>query len=151
MSRIKRKQQHTLPNRQLARIFQFSAQDLASNRAGFMSRAQEWELALWLRRLFGWVDDLLPLRWLTPTRRKRVEHLCGKIRLEYVQHQIQAPFHSDIHESHYLYIGANRFSVTAQQYHSVAENVVFHVYCSSQTRKILSLERAIHGCGEEVT
>lgn len=141
----KRKNQHTLPNRQLARIFNFSAQDLSANRAGFISRAQEWGIPLWIRRIFGNIGTGITLK---AARRPTVAHICGRAKLDYVQQQIHSHFHTDIRESHYLYIADIRFLLTAAQHRAIGEGMSYHVYFRPQSKHILSLERAIHGCNE---
>ena len=145
MMKDKRKNQHTLPNRQLARIFNFSAQDLAANRAGFMSRAQKWGIPLWIRRIFGNIGTGFVLR---KPRRSAVAHICGRAKLEYVQQQIHSHFHTDIQEYHYLHVADTRFLLNAQQHRAIGEGIVYHVYYAPQTRQILSLERAINRCNE---
>jgi hypothetical protein len=142
----KRKNQHTLPNRQLARIFNFSAQDLAANRAGFMSQAQKWGVALWLRRLFNVGTDIASRKSRHPT----IAHICGRAKLEYVQQHIHSHFHTDMQEFHYLHIADTRFLVNAQQHRAIGEGIRYRVYFVPETNQILSLERAINGCNESL-
>ena len=145
---VKRKNQHTLPNRQLARIFNFSAQDLAANRAGFMSWAQVWGIPLWVRRLSSRLGSIMT--WRT-TRRPKVLHVCGKASLNYVQQEIHAPFHSDIRELHFLFVDDTRFLLTPYQYRAIGEGIPYHIYYVPQSKRILSIERAIPGCDSSAT
>jgi len=150
MTESKTKRQHTLPDRRLARAFNFTASDLAANRAGFMSSAQEWGLGLRLRRWLGWLDDVLPLHWFTASRRQTLHHICGRAHISYKQREIYAPFHVDLIEVHTVeFEGSDmRFVLSPQQHQAIAERVSYHVYFDLETKQILSLERAIHGCDE---
>ncbi|MDQ7025758.1 MAG: hypothetical protein Q9P44_09380 [Anaerolineae bacterium] len=145
MMNDKRKNHYTLPNRQLARIFNFSAQDLAANRAGFMSRAQEWGIPLWIRRVFGNIGIGISAK---AARRPTVAHICGRVKLDYVQRQTHSHFHTDIREYHYLLIADMRFLLTATQHRAIGEGMTYRVYFMPQSKHILSLERSISGCNE---
>ena len=141
---VKRKRQHTLPNRQLARVFRFSASDLAANRAGFITRAQEWGFPLWVR----WLGDLPVLSRLAHSRRRQVMSLCGRAKLSYKQFQITSMFYADMIEAHSLSIEHQNFRLTARQYQAIGEGLLYRVYYVPETNAILSLERAINGCNE---
>ena len=145
MTNEKDKNQHTLPNRQMARIFNFSAQDLAVNRAGFMSRAQAWGIPLWVRRMVGNLGSGIPFRL---SQRARISRICGRARLDYVQRQTHSHFHTDIREYHYLYINDRRFLLTPAQHRIIGEGMPYHVYYEPESLLILSIERAINGCSE---
>jgi len=136
----KPKRQHSLPNRQLARAFNFSAEDLAANRAGFITWAQEWGIPLFLRAapFFGTIKS----------KRRKIETLCGKVRLEYKQFQIVSLFHADIIEVFLLSINGVDFCIRPHQYHIISEGLLYRVYYSPDTKQILSLERALQGCSE---
>ena len=136
----KPKRQHSLPNRQLAKAFKFNAEDLAANRAGFITKAQEWDVPLWLRNV--------PLfRHITSNRRK-LETLCGRAKLYYRQMQIGSLFHADIVEVYLLDINGFEFRINQQHHRIISEGLVYWVYYIPEMKQILSLERAIQGCYE---
>lgn len=137
----KPKRQHSLPNRQLARVFHFTAEDLAANRAGFITKAQEWGVPLWLR-------NAPFFRHITSNRRK-IETLCGKAKLQYKQLQISSLFHADIVEVYLLNINGFEFRLKPEQYRIISEGIHYWVYYTAANKQILSLERAIQGCYEE--
>lgn len=140
----KRKRQHTLPNRRLARVFRFSAADLAANRNGYITRAQLWQLPLWLRGSFQRAREWLgagPVK-----RRHPAAQICGRAKLRYKQLQIQSIFHADFVEVHELEINQMVFRLSPKQYQAIGEGVVYRLYYDAEHKHILSLERALHGC-----
>lgn len=141
----KRKRQHTLPDRRLARAFGFTANDLATNRAGFMTAAQSWGVPFWLRRMIA------PFSLAWPSfggRRPQVQRLCGRASLRYEQHHIQSIFHADMIERYYLDMSDvhRTFMLSAEQYRALSENVSYILYVMSEANTILSLERTLEGC-----
>ena len=143
MTAEKQKRQHSLPNRQLARAFAFSADDLVANRSGYLTQAQAWTIPLWMRGVFQRMIDLSPLK---TSQRKTVDMLCGRVELHYEQQQIQSVFHSDIVEVHKLILNTMQFRISPVQYRAIDEGLVYRLYYSAETQKIVSLERAINGC-----
>ncbi len=138
----KQKRQHTLPNRQLAQVFRFSADDLVANRAGYLTQAQAWAIPLRMRGMFHRLSQLIDLY----SKRKKVEMLCGRVNLQYEQQQIQSIFHSDFVEVFKLKLNTVEFRLTREQYHAIAEGVVYRLYYSVDNKQIVSIERAINGC-----
>lgn len=147
----KRKRQHTLPNRQVAQAFTFSADDLAANRIGFMTRAQEWGVPLALRGIFSTIEQSRLIRLLTFSRRKQVDHCCGRIRLQRELREIWNSRRVDVYEIHRLMIGDYpiHFPLNRQQYQALTAGIPYHVYYLAHTAsmyQVLSLERALDGC-----
>ena len=140
MTAMKAKHQHSLPNRQLARAFNFSAEDLAANRVGYITKAQEWGIPLWFR-------DFPIIRSISSSRNK-LETICGKAKLQYKQFQISSLFHADIVEVYLLNINNFEFRLKPQQYRIISEGLHYWIYYAPETKQILSLERAIQGCYE---
>lgn len=143
MMNDKRKNQHTLPSRQLAQVFRFSASDLAANRAGFMSRAQEWGVPLWMRDRFGWVRDYLHFQ---PKRRRIAKHICGKIHIQQQLHEVHGGRFQIDWRSLTLAGHTERFPLSPAQYRLLSEGVTYHIYYDVQEGILLSLERAVEGC-----
>ena len=142
----KGKRQHSLPNRQLALAFRFSATDLAANRNGYITRAQQWSIPLWLRSAFQHIS--VPTFSQNPKQRQRLETLCGRAKLSYEQQQIQSLFHADFVEVYKLSINALEFRITALQHQALGEGLIYRLYYNPDDKQILSLERAINGCSE---
>ncbi|MEL6405506.1 MAG: hypothetical protein AAFN11_05565 [Chloroflexota bacterium] len=140
----KSKRQHTLPNRQLARAFAFSAADLAANRHGYITRAQSWQIPLWIRGTFQSVQERLGFS--ESKRRQIAASICGRATLRYRQHQIESIFHADFVEIHELEINNMVFRLSAHQHTAIADGVVYRLYYDADTKHILSLERAFNGC-----
>lgn len=141
----KGKRQHSLPNRQLAAAFQFSASDLAANRHGFMTKAQEWQLPLWMRGIVQQMSEKLFNNRQTK-RRKTIESICGRTTLSYKQIEIQGIYSSDIVEVHTVTIDMLEFRVNPKQYQAIGEGLVYQLYYHPEYKRILSLERALQGC-----
>jgi len=146
--RRKRKRRPELPDRQIARAFGFSAEDLAANRSGFMSLAQQWDIPASWQRWLPWLA--LPLAAMT-SRREPVRELCGRAHLHYRQTQTFAFHRIDLREHFAVSFGSNQdetFRLTARQYRALSEGVPYRVYCAPDERIILSLERALNHCEE---
>lgn len=144
----KQKHQHTLPNRQLAKIYGFSAADLSANQAGFMSLAQEWRIPLWARTSINWATQSRLMKLFSDKIRRRAEHLCGKIILEYQLHEVhggrfQMNSYTLVVESY-----PQRFVITAEQYRVLSDAVHYHVYYDAEMGQILSLKRAMNNCND---
>lgn len=145
MTAEKQKRQHSLPNRQLAQAFSFSADDLVANRSGYLTQAQAWSIPLWMRGIFQQMSDFSPFK---QKQNKTVDMLCGRAVLTYEQQQIESIFHSDFVEVYKLSINTMQFRLTPSQYRAIGEGLVYRLYYSLETQRIVSLERAISGCSE---
>lgn len=143
MTAEKQKRQHSLPNRQLARAFTFSADDLVANRSGYLTQAQAWSIPLWMRGIFQQMSDFLPF---AQKQNKAVDIICGRAVLTYEQQQIESVFHTDFVEVYKLSINTMQFRLTPSQYRAIGEGLVYRLYYSAETGQIVSLERAINGC-----
>ncbi|HEX2907215.1 MAG TPA: hypothetical protein VHO69_10175 [Phototrophicaceae bacterium] len=72
------------PDYQVARAFHFTGEDLAVNRSGYMTRRQQGWLNVMAQSVLDWVRQQLLKHEIPTTRRgfRRVESVCGRIRLE---------------------------------------------------------------------
>lgn len=143
------KRQHHLPNRQLARAFNFTAIDLGMNRAGYMTWAQEHDIPIWQRERFAWLGKYI--RWFRPRKQKSISHICGKIKLSFEikeYHSARQTMTQDIYKLTLLETGLI-FGLTQPQYHIITERVAYHIYFVQDSYRILSLERAVQGCSEK--
>jgi len=146
MTAEKGKHQHSLPDRQVARAFRFSAADLAANRNGFITRSQSWDIPLRLRGLFHQIGEWSVLKNRVQSRRQSIEMICGRASLSYQQQQIQSLFHADFIEVYKLAINGFEFRLTPAQYQAIGEKIIYRLYYTPDDKRILSLERAINGC-----
>lgn len=76
----KRKRRHQLPDTQLAKVFNFTSEDLAANRLGFITGEQKLNMPVSMRVFSRGVFGLLPIR-----QRDNVKHLCGNLRLKRIK------------------------------------------------------------------
>lgn len=146
MTAEKGKRQHSLPDRRLALAFRFSANDLATNRNGYISRSQAWAIPLFLRGRFHQFGEWSGLENRSKSQRQALETSCGRAILTYEQQQIQSHFHSDFIEIHKLSINTLEFRLNPVQYQAIGEGLFYHLYYNPDTKQILSIERAINGC-----
>ena len=114
MDAEKGKRQHSLPDRQIARAFRFSASDLAANRNGFMTLSQAWRIPLQLRGFFHQIGEWSVLKNRMHSRRQSIETICGRVSLSYEQQQIQSFFHADFIEVYKLIINSEDFRLNAR-------------------------------------
>ncbi|QPC82614.1 hypothetical protein G4Y79_23480 [Phototrophicus methaneseepsis] len=139
MAKSKRKGQQHLPDRRLAGAFRFSAVDLAANRSGYMSLAQKWALPPLWQRAFAWLLNRLPSQSTPPIRK-----VTGRAHLKHHQYQIFAIHRTELRERFSVQFASQVFSLTAQQYRVLSQDVLYDVYCTADEQTILSLERAVH-------
>jgi hypothetical protein len=144
----KSKRQHNLPNRQLALVFNFSAIDLGMNRAGYMTWAQEHDIPIWQREKFAWLGRYI--RWFRPRKQKSISHICGKVKLTFEMKQYYSARQTMIQDTYQLILldSGFVFGLSQEQYHTISERVAYHIYFLQDSRRILSLERAVKGCSE---
>lgn len=144
----KTKRQHTLSSRRLAQVFRFSAADLSANRAGYMTRAQEWGIPLWMRSTFSRLETSSLIKSLTFSRRQKVDSCHGRVRLFRELKEIWNLRRIDVYTVHYMTVDGYdiRLPLTQEQHQQVQEGIAYDVYylCHTSTRyQVLSLERAI--------
>lgn len=140
MSKLKKKRQLDLPDRQLARAFGFSAIDLAANRSGYMSLPQHMAFPPAWQPLLRWIIDWLPQRNMP-----KVDVIRARAQLQYAQYQTFAFQRADLHEVFTVNFGMESFRLTSKQYRMLNSDVLYDVYVTRDTRTILSLERVVQG------
>ena len=142
MTKAKRKNQYTLPSRQLAKAFRFSAADLASNRAGFVTDAQRWNLPMFIRWL-GWVGEDLSY---SSKNRPIATRICGKIKIQQKLHEVHGG-RFQVQWRRLTVEGRDEsFSLSQEQASLLSDGLVYHLYYDSRNGNLLSLERATTGC-----
>ena len=109
MSKLKKKRQLDLPDRQLARAFGFSAIDLAANRSGYMSLPQHMAFPPAWQPLLRWIIDWLPQRNMP-----KVDVIRARAQLQYAQYQTFAFQRADLHEVFTVNFGMESFRLTSK-------------------------------------
>lgn len=142
----KRKREAEIPDYRLAKQFNFSANDLSANRAGYMTFAQEWGVPLWVRGRVGWMSDFLPYRQFSRSLRREVGEVCGKVQLSERLHEVsggrfQVNFRKLLIEGSDL-----TFGVTSEQARSIVVGNRYVIYYEKNSKQLLSLERIVGKC-----
>lgn len=137
---------HLLPDRQLARAFNFDSEDLAANRLGFLTDRQKWQTVPIIGSLIEFVTTLLPARQRDP-----VAHVCGRISINYKQlnHKVgRYPM------AHVLTVSGGyslEFTLTGAQYNALVYNVgrdhhIYYIFRGNATSRIVAIELADGDC-----
>lgn len=143
----KRKQANNQAVGQLGKIFKFSRDDLAANRAGFMTVFQQFGFNFTDRRLFGWLLRIVAVKWLKP---RPVIQLIGKIkkhfqsRIVYTGSGGSGGGHQELLEQRRIEImtsdGVTTFYVNEKQFNALPENIEMTLYYNPQDNRIVSVE-----------
>lgn len=143
----KRKQANNQAVGQLGEIFKFSRDDLAANRAGFMTVFQQFGFNFTDRRLFGWLLRIVAVKWLKP---RPVIQLIGKIkkhfqsRIVYTGSGGSGGGHQELLEQRRIEImtsdGVTTFYVNEKQFNALPENIELTLYYNPQDNRIVSVE-----------
>lgn len=128
----KKSKHHHIPSLRFAKAFNFTSEDLAANRLGFVTREQEWRLPLISRPIVSPILKLLPTK-----RRNAVEHMCGDISVGRNFLTVKN-YHT-------------KFRLSDRQYELLSheQDVTYHIYYVLVTYdeyRIVSMERADDGC-----
>lgn len=141
-----KKHHNLLPDRRLARAFNFTSEDLAANRLGFMTRAQKWGVPALLRPVVRPLFSALPTR-----QRDRLDTLCGALKVVmltgldargYRRHSYTVGFGGGYNIT--FDINSDQYDVLAPQ-----QGVNFRAYyicIHAYTCRLLSLERIDGEC-----
>lgn len=130
---------NSLPDYRLAKAFKFSFNDLASNRLGFMTRTQEWNLPMWAESPVQWFETRLLAR--SGIIRRPVKYICGEIAFNDSLHDV----HGGRFQIDFLALSIKntdaRFKISRAQKASLREGSVYKIYYEPDSQRILSLER----------
>ena len=131
---MKNKGNSALPDVRLAKVFNFTSEDLTANRLGFITREQRWNVPWVLRPVTRYLFSFLPAR-----QRDSVSHICGKIRLNSANSVSQWAYTLGI-SGYTLFIQLN-----AEQYYALLpyEDTLHHIYYIFQfdNSRIVAIER----------
>lgn len=136
-----------VPDRRLAVAFEFTASDLASNRAGYVSWAQMMGIPRLLRSLFAPLERVLPRM---RKNRPQVRIACGRADLQHYQRENFGFFRVDITEFYIMEIENvnEKFTLTREQYQHLNTGIFYRVYYAHDSNWIFSIERADDQCKE---
>jgi hypothetical protein len=140
------------PDIRLAKAFKFTAEDLATNRSGYISRRQEnsadvdYAISWLLNRVF-------PSRVAKPKREFRsVNSECGRAKLAHfvVDRPVRpSKMSRGFWECYHLMFDDEdlKFVISAEQYQTLAEGIIYRAYYdAAKPDKVLSIERPDGGC-----
>ncbi|MEM9953726.1 MAG: hypothetical protein AAF846_19105 [Chloroflexota bacterium] len=136
---------HALPNRQLAKAFNFTSEDLQANRLGFLTREQKWDIPSALRPITRAIGMILPTR-----QRDKVDHMCGRLELGRDQsfHYGFATFQQTVTVSGGYGV---KFIITDEQYAVLAQfsgiyHHIYYIYRGDTMSRIVSIVASDFPC-----
>lgn len=141
-----RKQPH-LPDRQLAKVFNFTADDLEANRNGYLTWRQRNRSEDWLILLGQMLTQRLGGETLRDVeqRKNTVDSVCGRIHVNYELKEIHSARHTDIRVTCTLLLADTEdgFYITREQYLLLVnrQNIQHRIYFLRETGVVLSIER----------
>lgn len=146
----KNKGKPTEPYGLLGQAFQYTRDDLAANRAGYMSLAQQFGFKFWERKLYSGFLTLPPFRWIISNSRRQAFMVVGTVEKHYHSKIIYAGSggagggHQDLLEQRRIKVMTQdeviTFYVNEKQYNSLPENIEMTVYYDKMENRILSIE-----------
>jgi len=143
----KEKGHNNAPDKRLAKAFNFTSEDLAANRLGFITSDQEFNTPLWQRRFFRQLGAMFNFK--SGKQRLRVGKRCGRVE---VNHKVR-PLYDSMRRSithmiddYSLNIKDKRFKINVAQYHALNNRVFYIVYYDTSNNRIVALERVPNDC-----
>lgn len=146
----KRKHHNDAPHGQLGRAFYFTQDDLAANRAGYMTLSQQFGFSFWERKAYVWLLKLPPFKWILGKQRRTNEKIIGTIKKHYHSKVIYTGSggsgggHQDVLEQRRIQVHASdkvvTFYVRERQYKAIPDNTELTVYYDAMEHRILSVE-----------
>lgn len=143
----KRKKRDNQALGQLGKIFRFSRDDLAANRAGFMTLPQQFGFNFTDRRLFGWLFRIPPIQWMKP---RVVVQVKGEIKKHFHSRVVYSGSggagggHQELLEQRRVEIisvdGVIKFYLTEKEFNALPENIEMTLYYDSLENRIVSVE-----------
>lgn len=129
----------------LGRIFQFSRDDLAANRAGYLTLYQQFGLNFWERRAFGWMLSSPIFKWVRP---RHVIKITGKAQKQFSSRIVitggEYGGGQDVLEKRHIQIIATdetaNFYVNERQFNAIPENIELTLYFDPRENRIVSVE-----------
>jgi len=139
--------QAQLPDRRLAKAFNFTAEDLQANRNGYLTWRQRNRSEDWLVLIGQMLTQRVGGETLRDIEQRegRVESMCGRIIVDYKQTQIQSFFHADFTETYSLKLenSDDGFYINREQFLYLVnyQQIPHRIYFLADTGIVLSIER----------
>lgn len=143
----KGKNRHHEPVGQLGKIFKFSRDDLAANRAGFMTLPQQFGFNFTDRRLFGWLFRIPPMQWVKP---RPIIKISGTIKKQFTSRIVYTGSggsgggHQELLEQRRLEMMTSdaviTFYVKEKEFAALPENIDITLYYDPLYHRIISVE-----------
>lgn len=135
------------PDIRLAKAFNFTSEDLAANRLGFITSAQETNTVVWQRDLFSRLGTIF--KPLSNKQRAEVGKRCGRVE---INHEVR-PWSDSISRSithmiddYSLSIKDKRFILNQARYQAITNKVFYTVYYDVSNYRIVAIERVPYDC-----
>lgn len=152
MAEDKYKKRRQPPDIRLAQAFHFTADDLAANRSGYLSRRQQGWLLFALQAMFARAARRLNAGKNTlKLGFHPVASHCGRAQVEHeiINRMTQRPIFYEVFRLR-LEGQTVTFALTAQQHRALSDGIFYRVYYAPRDPgRILSIERAEDGCSED--
>ncbi len=136
---MKNKGNSALPDVRLAKVFNFTSEDLAANRLGFITSAQQFNAPIWQRKLFGTLGRYV--RFGSARQRVEVGMCCGRAKLietRYGNYNIVRQFKLKIKDFD--------FGLSEEQFRVLRHNYFYTVYFDKDNERIVAMERVENEC-----
>ena len=145
---MKNKGNSALPNVRLAKVFNFTSEDLAVNRLGFITSAQQFNAPSWQRKLFGTLGRYV--RFGSARQRVEVGKRCGRVTVSEETREIRKSYQrtvtTEILRAYSLFIKEKHFSLSEKQFRAVRDNAFYTVYYDMDNDRIVAIEEVYKDC-----
>ncbi len=136
---MKNKDNSALPDVRLAKAFNFTSEDLAANRLGFITSAQQFNAPRWQRKLFGILGRFI--KFGKAGQRVAVGMCCGRAELIEIKYD-----NYNIVRQYKLKIKDFDFGLSQAQFRLLRSNSFYTVYFDRDNERIVAIERVENDC-----
>lgn len=145
---MKNKGNTALPDNRLAKLFNFTSEDLAANRLGFITSDQQFNAPMWQRKLFGAIGQ--HIKFGRTRQRVEVGKRCGQVTVteetREIRKSVQRTVITDIVRAYSLYIKEKHFSLSESQFRALRDNAFYIVYYDTDNDRIVAIEQVENDC-----
>lgn len=142
---MKNKGNTALPDNRLAKVFNFTSKDLAANRLGFITSAQQFNAPHWQRKLFGTLGKYIRLG--QDRKKVAIGKCCGRIEKIHETYQIHNAIRGAVLINEYkLKIQDRDFTLSQTQFHAISQHTLYNVYFDTDNDRIVAMERVENDC-----
>lgn len=143
----KNKGNTAVPDARIAKVFNFTSEDLSANRLGFITSAQQFNAPQCQRKLFGFLGQYI--KFGQAKQRVKVGQRCGRIELIEETSEI---FYSvrrqviDMVKVYGLKVKDKHFKLNQAQFRTLRQSAFYKVYYDSDNDRIVAIERVENDC-----